>query len=149
VQEFLSELSDELEYLSHEYIDDTVVVSCKIMQGNRHCPYCNEVSGKICCRYKRKLKDVPFGEKKVKLIVWTGNYFCSNANCAHSTFGEKVEFAEPFATRTKRLDKYILELSAGNSGIGAERFVKRNVVNISDTTINRIVKKNSKTKHGG
>jgi hypothetical protein len=149
MQEFLIGLSPGLEYLSHEYRDnDAVVIMCKTVRGSRYCPYCAEVSGKICCRYKRKLKDIPFGEKKVTLIVLTGNYFCSNTNCSHSTFGEKIDFAEPFATRTKRLDKQILELTVGNSGIGTERYIKRNFANVSDTTINRIIKKNSKAESG-
>jgi hypothetical protein len=100
------------------------------------------MSEKVNCRYKRILKDLPFGGKKVTLVVWFNNYFCGNSECKHRTFSESVAFAEPFATRTKRLDKQIIAFASNGSGIGTERCLKQNYADVSDTTINRILKKN-------
>jgi transposase len=143
VKEFLQGLDENLEYISHRDIGgDTVEITCGMKRGKAVCPYCGAVSDKINCRYKRKLKDVSFGEKKVTLVVWFNNYFCLSKDCAHGTFAENAKFAEPFSVRTKRLDKRILELAVCGSGIGTERYIKRNLAMVSDTTVNRIVKKN-------
>jgi transposase len=145
VNEFLQGLDENLEYISHRDIGgETVEITCRMKRGKATCPYCGTVSNKVNCRYKRKLKDRSFGEKKVVLVIWFNNYFCNNNDCAHGTFAEKVEFAEPFSVRTKRLDQCILELAVCGSGIGTERYIKRNLASVSDTTVNRIVKKNRK-----
>jgi hypothetical protein len=86
---------------------------------------------------------VPFGDKKVVLQIKFNSYFCHNNDCPHSYFSEIAEFVEPFATRTKRLDNMILQLATGTSSIGSERYLRRNVANVSDNTVNRIIKKNA------
>ena len=43
--------------------------------------------------------------------------------------------------RTKRLEEYILDVSNLGSSIAAEKTLKRNGVKISDTSINRLIKK--------
>ena len=137
MDEFLQGLDENLEYISHRNInEDTIEISCGVKRKKAVCPYCGKSSEKVNCRYKRKLKDISFGEKKVILLVWANNYFCSNSDCAHGTFAEKIEFVEPFSVRTKRLDKRILELAVCGSGIGTERYLKRNLAVVSDTTVN-------------
>ena len=63
---------------------------------------------------------------------------------------EKNSFVEPLdflsdnyerSRRTKRLEKYILDVSNLGSSISAEKTLKRNGVKISDTSINRMIKK--------
>jgi len=143
MNEYLNGLSNSLEYMSHEHIgDDAIIITCRVKRGGAVCPYCGRESGKANCRYKRKLKDLPFGDKKVTLIVWFNNYFCANSECSHKTFAESVDFVSPFSVRTKRLDGQIITFASNGSGIGTERCMKRNYANVSDTTINRILKKN-------
>jgi hypothetical protein len=150
MDEFLANLCEKLKYVSHEYeADDSVKIFCRMDGGIAVCPYCGQSSDKVNKRYKRVLKDSPFGDKKVTLIVKFNSYFCKNDECSHFSFAETVGFAEPFATRTKRLEKQILEAAIGSSGIGAERYLRRNVATVSDTTINRIIKKNSFAKLNG
>jgi transposase len=130
--------------VSHEYIDNgTVKIVCRMERGTAVCPYCGKPSDKVNRRYGRVLKDLPYGDKKVVLAVSFNSYFCHNSECKHFSFAEHVDFAEPFATRTKRLDQRILELSVGGSGIGSERYLRRNVANVSDNTVNRVIKKNA------
>jgi len=144
MEEFLKGLSESLTYISHSYVgDNDVKIVCEIKRGIAVCPYCGRASWKVNCQYKRTFKDVSFGSKKVTLEVWFNNYFCGNTDCAHGTFAEKVDFVEPFSVRTKRLDTQILELSIGNSGIGTERYIRKHLADISDTTVNRILKKNA------
>jgi hypothetical protein len=113
-------------------------------RGSAVCPICGKASNKVNRRYTRVLKDIPFGEKKVILDIKFNSYFCVNDACGKYAFTEYSDFAEPFSTRTKRLTKRILELSAGSNGIWAESYIKRNLASVSDTTINRIIKKNAK-----
>jgi len=144
MDEFLKGLSEGLIYVSHEEIGNTIIIKCRMARGSAACPHCGAASDKVNRRYRRVLKDIPFGEKKVILEVEFNSYFCVNNACEKYAFTEYPDFAEPFSTRTKRLNKRILELTAGSSGTWAESYVKRNLASVSDTTINRIVKKNAK-----
>jgi len=146
MNEFLKGLSEKLIYVSHEEITvGTIKIVCYLERGTAACPSCGKVSNKVNRRYKRFLKDISFGDKQFVLDIMFNSYFCVNADCAKYAFTEYPEFVEPFSARTKRLNKRILELSAGGSGTWVERYVKRNLASVSDTTINRIIKKNSKT----
>jgi len=148
MDEFFKGLSDRLIYISHEEVSgDTIIIRCQIELGTAFCPDCGKASNKVNRRYKRAIKDIPFGEKKVILDIKFNSYFCVDNACFKYAFTEYPDFVEPFSTRTKRLNKRILELSAGSSGIWAEGYIKRNLATVSDTTINRIIKKNAKAGH--
>jgi transposase len=146
MEEFLQNLYGGLKYISHEHVGDAVKIACRMERGTAVCPYCGKPSNKVNRKYKRVLKDVPFGDKKVVLTIYFNNYFCRNDECKHFSFAEHVEFAEPFATRTKRLDGRILELAAKTSAVGSERYLRRNIADVSANTVNRVIKKNAENK---
>ena len=92
--------------------------------------------------YTRTIADLPIQNYKVKLIITVKKYFCNNDKCNHRTFAGTLEFVEKNAIRTKRLDDYINNIGLKVSSKEAEKQIKDNLVNISNNTVLRVVKKN-------
>ena len=91
-------------------------------------------------RKVRVIQDIPYGDKKVELHLISKKYF--NPSLDESlTIAEKFDFLGFTGRRTKRLENLLLNLTKEMSAIGVERTIKRDVSDVSDSTILRILKK--------
>jgi transposase len=142
MEEFLRLLDESLRLLSFEYKSDVLIIQCETKRAERVCPYCGIVSDKVHSRYVRKIKDLPFGGVKVILMVSANKYFCQSVECGRKTFSERLLFLQPFSRITKRLNNFVLENAINTNAMSAEKFIRKNTAQLSDTTINRIIKKN-------
>lgn len=109
------------------------------------CPYCGEISNSIHSRYVRTLSDLPIQNNEVKLLLFARKFFCLNQNRKHKTFGERYNFVEPKAIRTKRLTEYINSIGLRDNSIDTVRTLKEAGIKVSRNTVLRIVKKKQKS----
>jgi len=143
MEEFLRLLDKNLRLVSFEYKNDVLIIQCETVRAEKPCPYCGTASDKAHSRYVRKIKDLPFGEFKVVLMVAANKYFCQGGECGKKTFSERLLFLQPFSRMTKRLNNFVLENAISTNAMSAEKFIRKNTAQLSDTTINRIIKKNA------
>lgn len=145
MEEYIKNLDSNLMYISHEFINDTYYVYCKTKTNRLKHPTKDITTESVKHRYSRNIQDIPFSGKKV-IIVLEVKVFKFN-----KIKGEKNEYVEPLnfmsdkfkrSRRTKRLEQFILDVSNNGSAIATEKTLKRNGIKISDTSINRLIKKN-------
>lgn len=130
MQEYLNQLSDKLIYDDHKLEENTLHIYCHILK---------EPSHKIHSYIIRSINDINYGNYKVILEIKCYKYYI-NRKENNKTVAYHPDFIDGRSYRTKRLTDYILNHSKEISAIGLERTLK-NIANISDTTILRIIKK--------
>ena len=89
----------------------------------------------------RVVKDINLGNKRVILHMETRKFFVTKTTISRKVFSEEFGFVDRSGRRTKRLNDFLLKHLKETSAIGLERLLQRDIVNISDTTILRILKK--------
>lgn len=144
MKEYIRELSKNLRYLSHELKDNTYYVYCETKTKQFKHPEKKLFTKSIKHRYDRKVDDISFNGKKVILIIKVKVFVFYNIKDEKNEFVEPLEFLSDNyqrSRRTKRLEQYILDVSNLGSAISSEKTLKRNGVEISDTSINRLIKK--------
>jgi len=67
--------------------------------------------------------------------------FCNNPDCSHTTFSERFDFIADKAKKTKRLEDEIIHLSINCSSNVASKILKKNVEDVSKSTICNLLKK--------
>lgn len=97
----------------------------------------------INTRYYRTIKDLPIQESKVMLKLEAKTFFCNNKNCEIKTFAESFDFLERRSRMTTRLKDRIVDDSKGMSARASKITINKGLVNISDDTILRLLKKNN------
>ena len=130
MQEYLDGLKSNLIYIKHIYKKKVLQIYCETKI---------EANIKVHEKQERVVKDLPFGEYKVELHILAKRFYKDEE--ARKTVSEKFKFINDTGRRTKRLDKKILEINKETNTIGAERLLKDNFADVSDTTILRMIKK--------
>jgi len=119
----------------------TIYIYCEREKCLNKCIYCGKISDKVHSKYVRKIKDLSIQGFDVKLILTVKKYFCNNKKCKHKTFAEQFDFVETSAVRTKRLDDYINKIGLRDNSMDAVRTLKDTGIDVSSSTVLRIVKK--------
>lgn len=132
MQEYLNQLSHNLIYDYKEIIDNVMHIYCHIK---------NNFSHKIHSYITRTINDINYGNYKVVLNIRCYTYYIDRKE-NNKTVAYQPDFIDGRSHRTKRLTDFILNSSKESSAIGLERTLK-NITNISDSTILRLIKKNS------
>lgn len=135
MQEYLNQLSDNLIYDKKEIIDNVIHIYCHVKIDSSH---------KIHSYITRSINDVNYGNYKAILNIRCYTYYIDRKK-SNKTIAYQPDFIDGRSHRTKRLTNFILNSSKESSAIGLERTLK-NITNISDSTILRLIKKNS-NKH--
>lgn len=142
--ELVKELDKDISIINIKKKDNTIFIKCELNTTKSKCPFCGEESTSIHSKYIRKLSDLPIQNNEVKLELITRKFFCDNYKCEHKTFGERFDFVEPKAVRTKRLDNYINNIGLRDTSMDAVRTLKDSGIKVSSNTVLRLVKKNQK-----
>lgn len=145
MKEYIKGLSSNLKYIRHELRNNTYYVYCETKTKKINHPEKNIMTKSIKHRYSRNVDDISFNGKKVKLVINVKVFVFYDLKNEKNMFVEPLEFLSDNyqrSRRTKRLEEYILDVSNLGSSISAEKTLKRNGVKISDTSINRMIKKN-------
>ncbi len=132
MQEYLNQLSENLIYDCKELKDNVLHI---------HCHMKNDSTYKIHSYITRTINDINYGNYKVILEVRCYTYYIDRKS-SNKTIAYQPDFIDGRSHRTKRLTDFILNSAKESSAIGLERTLK-NITNISDSTILRLIKKNS------
>lgn len=145
MEEIIKKLDKKLKVLNYQYLDDTIYIDVERTNKLANCPCCGKKSSNVHSRYVRPIKDLPIQEYKVILNIIAKVFFCKNKNCPTNTFAEQFDFIERHARMTVRLKEKIIQTSKGMSARASKVVINNGLVNISDDTILRLLKKNDNT----
>jgi len=141
MDEFVKLLDGNLDYVSHELLDDVFYITVKSNRTKVICPFCGFASSKTHSVYLRSFQDLPLQGKKVILLLQNRKMFCLNHDCKHITFAERFDFMSHKAKKTRRLEDEIILLSLNCSSTAAAELLKKNYVDVGKSTICNLLKK--------
>ena len=144
MEEIVKELSENLEYIKYELKDNKYYIYCKTKTREFKHPTKEIITNKIKTKYTKKVYDLPIAGKLVILIIEAKVFYFPQLKGEKNQFAEQLDFLDTnnkINYKTKRLTEYILDICHNTSAISAEKTLKRNGIKISDTTINRLIKK--------
>ncbi len=144
MEEIIKKLDKKIKVLNYEYINDTLIIDIERTNKSAICPCCGKKSTNVHSRYSRIIKDLPIQEYKVILNITAKVFFCKNKNCPTNTFAEQFDFIESHSRMTTRLKEKIVDNSKGMSARASKALINNGLVNISDDTILRLLKKSDK-----
>lgn len=143
MEKLMKKLDKKIKIISYENTDGVSTICLKRSNKSAICPCCGKKSSKVNSKYFRTIKDLPIQDSKVILKLETKTFFCKNIECKTNTFSEKFDFIESHERMTIRLRDRIVEISKGMSAKSAKQTINKGLVNISDDTILRLLKKNN------
>lgn len=143
MDELIKLLDENLEYVSHELIGDTIFIKVVSNRKEVICPYCRKHSSKAHSHYERSFQDLPIQGKKVRIILSNRKMFCNNIDCHHTTFAETFVFLRFKAKKTIRLENEIINMSMNVSSLTATYILKNSVADVGKSTICNLLKKNT------
>ncbi|MBW9155183.1 transposase family protein [Clostridium tagluense] len=141
MDEIIKLLDENLEYVSHKIIGDTIFINVVSNREEVICPYCGNPSSKAHSHYKRSFQDLPIQGEKVRVILSNRKMFCCNLDCNHTTFAESFDFLKFKATKTKRLENEIINISMNVSSLTATNILRNSVADVGKSTICNLLKK--------
>lgn len=147
MERLIKELDKNLKILETKYDDEIIELHAEY--GNEKisvCPKCGESSARVHSRHTTYAWDLLIQNHKVKLIFHVKELFCDNEKCPQKIFAERFDFLGSTKKRTKRLEKYIMDVSKSSSAMQTEKLMRSSVAEISNDTIMRLVKKNTESQ---
>jgi len=102
------------------------------------CPLCAHPSSSIHSRYRRTVRDVPCGGRRVQLALCVRKFFCRNPLCECKIFTERLpELVRPWAKMTIRYCQQLTSVGLATCGKGGTRLAARLGMQTSRQTILR------------
>lgn len=141
MDEFIKLLDPGLNYLCHEMIDDTIIITVESNKVELKCPFCGYPSSKKHSVYERSFQDLPIMGKKTKIVIHNKKMLCLNPDCNHTTFAETFGFIKPKAKKSNRLLDKIVDFSLNISSINASDILKNGIADVGKSTICNLLKK--------
>jgi len=102
MDEIIKILDKNLDYISHEFINDVYYIKVRSNRSEVICPFCNTVSINPQSFYKRSFQDLPIQGKKVIIQLKNRKMHCNNPDCSHTTFAERFDFISSKAKKSER-----------------------------------------------
>ena len=109
---------------SWDFDTDThqVVLNLSSTQAVAHCPLCNCSTHRVHNRYERILKDLPFVQFSLTILLVVCKFFCLNQNCPRRIFTERLpHIVAPWARRTIRYSDHLKAMGLELGGSAAAR----------------------------
>jgi len=141
MDEFIKRLDENLQYVSHQIVGDTLFLNVVSTRKELPCPKCGQYSIRTHSRYIRSFQDLPIQDKKVVVVISNRKMFCDNPDCKNTTFAETFSFLQPKGKKSKRLLDKIMEVSLNVSSLTATAVLRNGVADIGKSTICNMLKK--------
>jgi transposase len=123
-----------------EESDTTIVVRVRARQPSP-CPACGDARVSYHSRYERRLRDLPWQGRQVRVHLQTRRFRCRNTECGRKVFAEQVpDVAAPWARETGRLHEVIAIVGYAMGGLPGARLLNRLGMPVSDDTVLRRIK---------
>ena len=126
MDEIIKLLDSNLEYISHEIINNTLYIEVASTRRTVVCQYCGAETRKVHSYYNKSFQDLPIQDHKVIITINNRKMFCNNSKCSKKTFPESFDFLSPNAKKSKRLDNEILNISMNVSSLASDQIIKNN-----------------------
>jgi DNA-directed RNA polymerase subunit N (RpoN/RPB10) len=105
------------------------------------CPACGTASARVHSRYHRRLSDTAIADREVLIRLRVRRLFCSNTDCARTTFAEQIpDLAGRHARRTAVLQRVFGAVGLALGGRAGARLTRHLAASISRMTLPRIVR---------
>lgn len=137
-------LDENLRYISHEIVEDTLFIRVASEKRSLTCPSCNTKSVKVHSRYERTFHDLPIQGKKVVYVIHNRKMFCHNTRCHRKTFAEPFLFLTYKAKKSTRLEQEIMKIAQNVSSLTAEKILNHSIAKVGKSTICNLLKKNNR-----
>jgi len=127
--------------LEHVVITDkTVTISLRASRPVGGCPDCRHPSHRVHSRYTRRLGDLPWRGRQVRLTLRCRRFFCMSTECPRKIFVERLpEVAAAYARTTVRLHDAHRQIGFALGGEPGARLAARLSMPTSpDTLLRRI-----------
>ncbi len=135
MDEFIKLLDENLNYVSHEIVGDTIFIHVISNREKVICPYCGKPALKAHSHYERRFQDMPMQGKKVQIVLHNRKMFCDNPKCNYVTFAERFIFLPANAKKTQRLKDEIINISINVSSITAANLLRSHIADVGKSTI--------------
>lgn len=133
-------MDEPFECLGEILQDDAILFQVRILSKTVQCPCCHKRSHSRHSEYKRKIKDIPLGNRAVCFNVYSHKWFCTNAKCDVKIFTERLPWVSPHHQMTKRLEELLRTLSLEMNSLAAERACHAMHIPVSHDTILHMLK---------
>ncbi|HPE70433.1 MAG TPA: transposase family protein [Thermotogota bacterium] len=147
MEEILKTLDEELELLESRVGEKRIILKTKRVSEWAKCPVCGQLTQKVHSWYWKHVADLPAMGKMVILEVQRRLFLCTNPDCSQKRFSEPMEYLNWSGKRTRRLDNLIEKIAANHSAHGLEKILRNDIVDISDDSILRLIKKKESNQH--
>ena len=119
------------------------VITVRAVSKTSNCPGCGIVSARIHSRYQRRLADLPFANKPVRIVLLARRFHCDAVLCGRRIFAERFDekLLAPWGRRTARLDDVVYRLGVVLGGRPAASFARRLMLPVSNDTLLRVVRR--------
>lgn len=142
MEEYVRDYLDELNYINYEFKEGVYSIYCETKSTSMKNSTTNVITKSVKDRKKRTVYDIPFNNYPVKLIITIKLYSFKNENGKKYSIREPLSFiADKKRDSTQRLYDYILNSAASQSSHSTELVLRKQGIKISDTTIDRMIKK--------
>lgn len=120
---------------------DEIELQAHLTRPEGVCPGCGQTSGSVHSRYRRKLRDLPMGRRRVRLCVAIRRFRCRYEDCHRLTFAEPLEgLATAFARRTERLTLTLRAISLATGAESGSRLARQLRMETSPDTLLRVLR---------
>lgn len=121
--------------------ESSVQLAARSLASTARCPDCGQPSSRIHSRYARRLRDLPIGERALRLVLQLRRFFCVTPSCPRQTFAERLpDFAPPHAQRTLRFTRALRTLGFALGGEAGARVATQLQLPTSGATLLRVVR---------
>lgn len=103
------------------------------------CPLCQQFSSCIHSHYRRRIADLPWASKSMKISLSVKRFRCQNQQCRRKIFSERLASVPAYGRRTTRLQQQLAQIGFQLGGQAGARLATLLSMPVSDTTLIRIL----------
>ena len=118
-----------------------ITVVAAAVSATASCSWCGQPARRMHSRHTRRLSDLPWSGKVVRLELHLRRFFCDHEACPRRTFAEQVpSLARAHAQRTLRCAEILRLLAMAMGGEAGARIVDRLSMRASSDTLLRLIR---------
>jgi len=105
------------------------------------CPACGRKTSRLHSHYRRTVADLPWGGRRVRLLLNVRKFRCPQTGCSRRVFTERLpDLVKPYARKTTRLHEVLELVGFALGGKAGARLIQRLGMTASPTTLLRYIR---------
>lgn len=119
------------------------IIKARSVASAVQCPDCGAISARVHSHYQRRVADLPFAGREVRMSLTARRFRCTNGSCRRNIFAERFsdDVLAAHARRTARLDGVVRHLALALGGRPAAGLARRLMMPVSNDTLLRVVRR--------